>query len=305
MQLILLAEGGWWWCGVHAQPPPSRPSPTMEPRTTSDPSKPAVAPPLRKSVDADELPLAWPALVDEVQALHRRGQLMAFQPQWMLAEVRRGAAKALPPPDQAIRLTVKAQSLFQKQKGLGELAAELHLLLPVGYPILPPLESCGGDVEVNMVGLASKRTMKALGRELHLHLLRVYEANCGALPRYVAEAIKWVEGRDVIDLVAAMAAPQHPKVRPALHSTSKGPPLHRVQSSSGSHCDWVALAATNILIQRPGRQPPRPWFGSREGTAPVKTFKCQKLTKNDLQQYTLDPARSCRCYVVVVACLGT
>ncbi|KAJ9437034.1 hypothetical protein DIPPA_27854 [Diplonema papillatum] len=168
---------------------------------------------VRTQVTQDEMLIAWRALIDELSDLRDTYEI-GVNPEWLGTAIRQGTAKDLDPPTRPIGLSISAATplhrvkLVKESRGVfknARLECELLYHIPPGYPVVPPVEQGAGDIVVNMPGHLAKSSMQALGRDLHMRMIELYEtqAACGALPRYIEESLRWMEEREVCEAVAA------------------------------------------------------------------------------------------------------
>eukprot|EP01061_Rhynchopus_euleeides_P026567 TRINITY_DN4335_c1_g1_i1.p1 TRINITY_DN4335_c1_g1~~TRINITY_DN4335_c1_g1_i1.p1 ORF type:complete len:365 (+),score=124.47 TRINITY_DN4335_c1_g1_i1:149-1243(+) len=171
---------------------------------------------MKRSVTEEEAEVAWRLFLGELAEVERMGVVVGCTNEHLLQDVRRGDAATVPRIDRAVGASVEISTPSHRVEG-AMLGCEILFHVNVGYPLLPPVEQCAGDVVFRMTGALSRYAMDVIAREAHLAIIELHESNLGApaerTPRYMLEILKWASKRDMMDLVASHSAPQTLKMR--------------------------------------------------------------------------------------------
>ena len=170
---------------------------------------------MKRTVTVEEAELAWGLFLKELKELSRLNICEGTTCDHLWSGVRQGDTSKIARSERAVGISVEVptQSLHTST----QLQTEIYFHINVGYPILPPVEQCAGDVVFRMTGMLSKYAMDVISRECHLHMIELHESNSGLpaerSPKYILEVIKWASQRDMAGLVAAHSIPQKMKMK--------------------------------------------------------------------------------------------
>ena len=160
---------------------------------------------VRKALVGEEPEIAARALTKELREIITCYPDSDLNPSWIAGSLRKG--EQLPVITEPIGLSIEVRTPITRMKNI-EIDCQILFHIPVGYPIVPPVEQGEGDIVVNMTGSISKSSMRDIGRDIHIKVMKIYEASGDSLPSYLLNIIKWITSTCMTESVASKCIPR-------------------------------------------------------------------------------------------------
>eukprot|EP01060_Flectonema_neradi_P030565 TRINITY_DN4473_c0_g1_i1.p1 TRINITY_DN4473_c0_g1~~TRINITY_DN4473_c0_g1_i1.p1 ORF type:complete len:347 (+),score=53.75 TRINITY_DN4473_c0_g1_i1:38-1078(+) len=162
--------------------------------------------PIRKALVGEEPLIAADALETELKEVLKKYPNYQVTPGWIPGAIRKG--EKLPIINEPVGLVVELETPAHRLGDDVRIGCQMLFHIPVGYPIVPPVEQGEGDIVVNMTGSISKQSMRDLGRDIHIKVIQQYESSCGTLPSYILQILSWASSTDLTESVSSKVIPR-------------------------------------------------------------------------------------------------